>query len=515
MPKILIIDDEQIVRVGLTTMINWHEHGYTLLTPAKNSFEALDILKQYKPEIIITDLDIPGMHGLDLIALITKDYPESKIIVLSNHGDFDLVHQAMSLGVFDFILKITMTPDKLLDTVNKAASTLPPTPEIVQKDLYLPEYLLSICKNHMHYDNLLNEYHFNLGFNHFLYITLDTSTLLQEKKNIPSYSFLKDALIHFALETFHKHATPYVVCVDNTHFLLVLSAHQLDPDALSTKCTQLIEHIELYSHLTLCTVLSAPFQNSETLYNHFKTCETTLEMYFYYPHAKILHQFNTLPLHDLTQILTLEIQNQIRYSLLDFNFSLTRLLFKQLFNQIEEQKVYPNKITLDLTDFIRSLLNYFHYPQDEACVKALLALSQAPHIEFYKETFDSLISKLYEFILPLKSRKYRPEVCEIMTYINSHLSSKLTLNMIANHINMNESYISHLFKTETGMSLMTYINSVKMQQAKELLSNPSYRIKDISELLGFENQFYFNKIFKKTYGVSPSSFQKSLKNSAV
>lgn len=513
MPKILIIDDEQIVRVGLTTMINWKQQGYTLLTPAKNSTEALQILKTHRPEIIITDLDIPGMHGLDLIASITKDYPESKIIVLSNHGDFDLVHQAMSLGVFDFILKITMNPDKLLDTVNKAAATLPLTSQTPKTEINLQEYLLSICKYHMQFDELLTQYGFDQGSNHFLYITLDTSTLLQEKKNIPSYSFLKDSLIHFALETFGKHATPYMLCIDNTHFLLILSGHQLDQATLYIKCNQLIEHIELYSHLTLCTVLSEPFQDSETLYQNFKICETTLELYFYYPNSKILQQFNGVPLHDFTTILTQEIQDQIRYSLLDFNFSLTRLLIKQLFSQIEEKKVYPNKITHDLTEFMRSLLNYFHYPQDEVCVlKALLALSQAPHVEFYKEFFDVILNKLCEFIIPIQSHKYRAEICEIMEYINSHLSSKLTLSMIANHVNMNESYISHLFKTETGMTLMTYINNIKMQQAKELLGNPSYRIKDISELLGFENQFYFNKIFKKTYGLSPTAFQKSLKN---
>lgn len=512
MRKILIVDDEQIVRVGLTSMINWPNEGYELLPPAKNGEEAISLLATYQPDILITDLDMPIMHGLDLIRYFKEHYPSIKIIVLSNHGDFELVHQAMSLGVYDFILKVTMTPDKLIDMVNRAALTLPeltPTPS-VSSPIDLKQLFFDICYEHINHDDLLLLNGFGEKYNNLIYMSLDADKLLHEKKSIPSYSFLENSLINFIRETFASTCTTHFFKVDNTHFLLILSHHDHDYSMLEDKCSQLLYNIEIYANLSLYVAISTPFTNSESLYMHFKACSYTLDMNFYDSTHKIKHEDLTLLTPPNQEIISKSFKDQIRYSILDFNFPTTYQLISELFIHIKTCRPLPILVNHDLSDFLRSLLVYFNYPLDidEAAFKLLLSLSKSSTLACYCDTFYALLEKLFNYVIPLQSHKYRNEVCCIMEYINNNITAKLTLSMIAKKVNMNESYVSRIFKKDTGITLVTYINNMKMQQAKELLKNSSFMIKDVSNVLGFENQFYFNKIFKKHFGINPSSFQK-------
>ena len=95
-----------------------------------------------------------------------------------------------------------------------------------------------------------------------------------------------------------------------------------------------------------------------------------------------------------------------------------------------------------------------------------------------------------------------------MDYVEEHIGEKITLGSIASHINMNESYISRLFKQETGMNIINYINIRKMEKAKELLGEKNMIVKDVAYALGFEEQSYFNRMFNKYFGVNPKEYKR-------
>ncbi|NLJ75605.1 MAG: response regulator, partial [Firmicutes bacterium] len=114
MLKVLIVDDEAIVRIGLKSMIDWEEHGFELIGEANDGRRALELYKEHKPDIVITDLKMPVLDGLGLIQQI-KELPfPCRIIVLSSYDDFALVRQAMKLGAADYLLKLEMEPAELL-----------------------------------------------------------------------------------------------------------------------------------------------------------------------------------------------------------------------------------------------------------------------------------------------------------------------------------------------------------------------------------------------------------------
>lgn len=115
--RVLIVDDEALVRVGLKSMINWESYGFELIGEASDGRIALEMAKNTPPDILITDLKMPVLDGLELIRRVKKDYPNCKVIVLSSYDDFSLVREAMKLGAADYLLKLEVEPAQLINTL--------------------------------------------------------------------------------------------------------------------------------------------------------------------------------------------------------------------------------------------------------------------------------------------------------------------------------------------------------------------------------------------------------------
>ena len=124
MYSILIVDDEPIVKIALRSILPWEEHGFSICGTASNGLEALPLINQHHPDVIITDLKMPGMDGLELIRILKEQGYPGEILVLSNYEDFDSVRSALLLGAADYLLKIKIQPDTLLSCLNKTVEKL-------------------------------------------------------------------------------------------------------------------------------------------------------------------------------------------------------------------------------------------------------------------------------------------------------------------------------------------------------------------------------------------------------
>lgn len=115
--KALIVDDEALVRIGLKSIVNWADEGFDCVLEAGNGIEALSLVQKETPDLIITDIKMPEMNGLELIEALREEQNGASIIVLSSYGDFEFVRQAMKLGATDYILKLQMTEESLSETI--------------------------------------------------------------------------------------------------------------------------------------------------------------------------------------------------------------------------------------------------------------------------------------------------------------------------------------------------------------------------------------------------------------
>ena len=145
MIKILIVDDEYIMRQGLRYMIQWEEEGYQIVGEAVNGKEALERIEELKPHMILCDIVMPVMDGVDFAAVVHKMYPQIQIIILSGYDKFEYVKQACLNGVSDYILKPSLNPDVLRCTLRKAAE-------------HLPDYTLTQTMSGVNYEGMMERY---------------------------------------------------------------------------------------------------------------------------------------------------------------------------------------------------------------------------------------------------------------------------------------------------------------------------------------------------------------------
>ncbi|MDA3955090.1 response regulator, partial [Oceanispirochaeta sp.] len=112
MIKILIVDDELLVRIGLKSTLDWEKYGFSLVGEAKNAKEAEEFFYQFSPDILLTDISMPGINGLELISRLRKMKPELQSIILTHFEDFSYARDALQLGALDYILKSNLTPER-------------------------------------------------------------------------------------------------------------------------------------------------------------------------------------------------------------------------------------------------------------------------------------------------------------------------------------------------------------------------------------------------------------------
>ncbi|NLM55669.1 MAG: response regulator, partial [Firmicutes bacterium] len=124
MLKVLIVDDEAIVRVGLKSMIDWQAHGFELVGEARDGRGALEMIAAYRPDVVITDLRMPVLDGLELLRAINQRQYQCRVVVLSSYDDFELVREAMKLGAVDYLLKLEVEPEQLIKVLEAFRSDI-------------------------------------------------------------------------------------------------------------------------------------------------------------------------------------------------------------------------------------------------------------------------------------------------------------------------------------------------------------------------------------------------------
>ena len=124
MKKLMIVDDEFLVRLGIASLMTWENYGYTIAAEASNGKEAMEKIEGVSPDIVLTDLMMSPGDGFELIETCLKKYPEMKFIVLSNYNDFDNVRKAMKLGASDYVFKLTLKAEELLQILNEVSAEI-------------------------------------------------------------------------------------------------------------------------------------------------------------------------------------------------------------------------------------------------------------------------------------------------------------------------------------------------------------------------------------------------------
>lgn len=494
MYKVIIADDDFLVRTYLKQMIDWEAHGFTIAGDAKNGKEALKLIEQERPALIITDICMPVLDGIGLIREMREQKLTGHILVLSGHDDFAYVHEAMKLGIDDYLLKDDLTPENILTFLQEhlkeagAEQEMPVSQEElakIGKAKLQEDFFAAFCQGKMTEAELptsakragLPE---RFSFAAACQITLRGWQVRRKQFTDEDLASFRQAFSEMC-QTFLGHQQPelwgqsFPVQVEAGEWgLLLVFPHAVSQAAVIQRLQALGQKLSVlakrYFDLQLVLLLTAPQTNWLALQNAWQAMAERAESLFYLPQG--LYHIEDLPI----------LQTQAP--------SVKGLSVEELCEQLTKTPLTRQ----ERMDFLHQCL------ADEDAA-ALQALADA-------ESLPAFLAALRTKLTALQSaRQLHPSVRQALAILEAHYRENLTQAEIAEAVHLNPAYFSTLFKKNMGKGFREYLAELRITAVKKRLRNSTERIKDIAATEGFDDYPYFCRLFKHLVGQTPQEYR--------
>ncbi|RCX21556.1 two-component system response regulator YesN [Fontibacillus phaseoli] len=497
--KLLIVDDDDYTRLGLLESVKWSAFGIEEIKEARDGAEALREAASFKPDIVITDIRMPKLSGIEFAEKLLDRCNESKLLFMSGFMEVDYLKSAIKLSAVDYIEKPIKLPDLEL-AVMKAVNSIRLQQEgqiILAEKLKLQrQRLTESLKSGMVIQGEVLPICKEIGFQaNSHYVCIVSSVMTKQSDQV------LDTEMHQAFWDAHKYPSLNVREDQNRILTIVALKH----DELS-KVRQLCHHL-IHQNNELIIGMGLKAAALEGIADSYRTANRTLELSFYRPEQR-LFCFEAKKLSESGMDL---------YS--DF-FSIYKKTPEQLPHWLdslcgkikEDEYLRRERVCNLFLSFAQAILlekptvlaRLNHVSSQGDVEKDIL---ESPSIDelrsFMKIIFTAYIEDLRESI------SYSSIVREVMNFVAANYrNADLDVREISEHVHMSASHLSYLFKNETGFTLKQYIGDYRLELAKKMILDEHYKINTIAERCGFASPSYFTKVFRASTNLTPIEYRK-------
>ena len=508
MYKVLIVDDEKIIRIALKSMIHWEDEGFSADYVAEDGIIALEIVKKYHPDLIIVDIMMPNMDGIEFVKTVRNEGYAGEILILSNHQDFKYAVEALRHRVSDYIMKTDITPQSLSQCLANNKRRLDESAPL--HNLKTPTSStgedIDILQNSLSAPNTVTDHPLSEPYL-FLNVFVKSKFMkINPKSDIPN-----NALKNLAIE-YVKHLGYFVLQFTANSILIVIPQKAMEGDSaiISTSIDKLQGLIQLYLNTECGFILSNTFYSTKQFLEMVLTLPESERLVLYYDFGNMI-KVNESHSYINKTIDPNPIIQQIKQYIDHKDYNGCKAAFGNIALKLKEEKLHPQqtiRIMKKVFEFT-SLHNTIRLaPVKNIMDEITQQFYNSCTLQEYIKNYNKLIDLLPSRILKASHSSCRKEIVLINEFIQKNIHKKITLGMLASSVNMSKNYISRLFKAETDTNIVNYINQLKLDHAKLLLETPGIPICDIASSLGFDETPYFNKLFHKFYGFSPTEYRK-------
>ncbi len=511
MYKVLIVDDEKKVRISLKTMIRWENEGFCADYSARDGIDALRMVQKCHPHLIIVDIIMPNMNGIEFIKTVRNIGYKGEILILSDSRNFLYAVEGLRNHVCDYIVKTDITPTLLSQCLSRIKYRLDSRFALSSKKENLfptaddPTILSDTLNDPAHAaEHLLSKPYFMLD----IFLVMDSGISSSETRNLTQTLWRLVSEYAKGSECHILHSTAASVFI-----IIPQQSANLDTAKSVIAITESLQtHFRFYSNANCGFLLSPVFRSSKQFANLLLSIPQAEKQILYHNFGEIVKWEEHT--HYLDQAIdTKKTIQTLRKAMDEGNFYACKSIFSKKVLQLKTQQYLPaNTIHFMEQVFSFALLHNTILLADshELADKIKDEFYHSHTLKQYIRCFNQLMDFLSSKPAKISGLSVRKEILEIEDYIHSNIDKKITLSMIAEHINMSTNYTSRLFKTETGINLMSHINQSKIHRSLFLLENPNISVHDISFALGFEEVPYFNRLFQKFCKISPTAYRKQI-----
>lgn len=529
--KIIVVDDEKWVRATIISQIPFKALGLTLCSEASNGIEALELCRQYQPDILITDIKMPGLSGLELINELRSLLPLLKIIIISGYDDFEYARTALKYGVSDYILK-PVDKNELTNILTKIKDSITEQREQIEQQEYLKkQYKLAvplmgeqflnqlITPNSMTANNIAGELSkYNISFPHPFYcvIVFSQHETVQNSLKGNNNSFkafaCKVMKRYFDAVTFSSNQNPFELVS------IINYKSNIDYDILQKALELCSKFCNNKLGLNLSIGISLPAREFNKLYTLYEQAREALLLKFWEPATIMFFYEKDIISNDSNLNIS---ENTLDDMLLNIKLKNCEPVYSFIAKTCcalkAEKYVNPRIVKSFFGNFIytlclklsiyKSLMDYESIFSNAQPYEKINTINTLDNLEGYLKELVQHMCEHYADINHLSEFSIIESVKNIM---KQNYFKDISLDQIAGYVNLNPTYFSELFKKETGMSFVYYKTMLRIEAAKNLLKSTNLSIYMISERIGYSDHKYFSKLFKKITGMTVLEYKKSI-----
>lgn len=534
MLKVVIVEDESKILRMLVNLIDWNSHGFEIVSTARDGISGENTILQLKPDIVITDVRMPGCNGIEMIRRIKEILPDAEFIILSGYRHFEYAHSALSLGVRNYLLK-PIDEGKLISILTKirqSRESLSAQQQQQQAALEEMQIQRNILRNTLVL-NLTSRDIFvpedSLETANQLYCTkfqtgcYQVATMQFDNRNESDEEKEKIFLPQVIELIGQVYAEDTYDCVARTATYDITFIINYDPEN-EHRITQLHNFLfdqthsltEEYGSYSVTAGISLPIDDYRQLKQGYTYSAQALQHSLIDGRDRIIF-YDSLPpavgTHNAKNLFHEQRKLQL-LNILSANQPDELVQWLKNFAADISYRDYQAASFYDLCHNIaEEALNYFISIQNMDLDKSELLFYLNSEL-VPAASIDSLFTKLYEFLLHLIknftaekiSNSYKM-VQRAQKYIDKNYKNQIRLEDVANAVGLNTTYLCGLFKTEAGITFSEYLTAKRMDEAKKLLRDSSLNIITIAMECGYGDVKYFSKLFSKTVGIRPTEYR--------
>lgn len=494
--KLLVADDQHSLHLYLDTMMNWGELDVKEVKHTYDGKETLVSVREFKPHLLILDIRMPFMSGLDMLKELQDLPTKPKTVILSAHDEFEYAREALRLHVEQYLLKpvdITLLQSAIRGLVAQIR-------EEYQKTL-AQEFGKWVHAQSLHSDALekIHEAFHVLNIDH--YLLLEVRGELPAEKLPTDWMADQDAVAYF--DIYRKSPDSYACLLG------------LDKDISAGVLLELIKRLwehwqAINPNIQLSIGLSQKAKDSAVLSDLLKQSEEANLMYFYSPHSVNMFEAGwfdeewTLNEH---QHYEKGFEEKISYA---FHMENILQLSGELFQEFRRKRLHPEKV------YAFILQHLYTIGQSNNCSDLKWSDSEELSIDFLRKfrklndlevMFNGWIRHLGD--RPADAHGWHETIKQVKQYVELNYGEDVSLQTVSQLFSIDRYQLSRLFKQECQMNYWSFVMNVRMKKAAEMLAGTQLKNSVIAEATGFVDESHFSRVFKKHYKVTPKQYRQS------
>ncbi|WP_342757524.1 response regulator [Kineothrix sedimenti] len=529
--RVLIVDDEFRIGMLIRKLIKWEEIGLECVNVVDNGEAAYNIILSEKPDIVITDIKMPKVNGLDLIRMIKEKDEPVKFIVISGYKEFEYAHKALQYGVSDYLLKpikeeelnkvLKRIQEELIkshlkqDKEGKIERAITTSVQIIKSNL-----LNNIIEqtDALSVDEMQEEY--NLEFDAAAYrgITIKLDYSDYEKSDRRQDRITVEKLLTIIEKNFEGTVKEQLICEkDNLNIYCLINYDLTDSKQVNNVINRILIEIQEYllglEQYKVTIGIGLEKTGVGEIRFSIQEAYQAVQNRIKAGTGRLIYaeRLQFIPRTEMQKYL-IKYKEQLRMSIETLSKELFENVINQIYGEFQFEENTDFALCYDVANEIIDL--YFETisvkNEKEDKLKQFLknACCHCNTIGNLKGLLKKYLSEDMEARLKILETESVKPIRQAKQYIEEHYNEKIVLEDIAHIVDLNPVYFSVLFKKETGFNFTTYLVNIRMEMAKQMIRTSNKTIAAIADEVGYKDTRYFSQIFTKTVGVKPALYRK-------